>query len=280
MQNLALSPQGTRVALSVDDPNGLQGVWIYDFARRTMTRVTPAGVLAYRPTWASDGLRLAYSANESESSLVRSIWTLAVDRADPARVLVQSARHAQEISWPATGRVFAYRDGFDDATTLRDIYAATEGDSMKRPIVATAADEFNPAISPNGKWLAYTSNVSGRNEVYVTPFPDGGARYPVSTDGGTSPVWAHSSKQLFYRSEAARLMAVDMNGTAANPVGAQRALFDVARFTFDDKGKSFDVAPGDDRFLFIKPPQKASLTVVTNWWQEASQVLAKVKGAR
>ncbi len=273
-QNLAISPQGTRVAMSAEDPNGLQSVWLYDFARHTMSRLTQLGAFAYRPSWSPDATQLAYSSSADASS-ERTLWSLSVDRVGSPTPLVRAKRHAQELSWAPSGRTFAYREGFSDASTLRDIYVMNVGDTTGRPLVATKADEFNPAISPDGKWLAYTSSVSGRKEVYLTPFPNGGAQFPVSTDGASSPVWAHSSRELYFHSAKGMIVATEILGNAANPVGAQHQLFDASRYLFDEFGKSYDVAPGDDKFLFIKPPPRASLSVVLNWWQEAAQKLSK-----
>jgi Tol biopolymer transport system component len=144
-------------------------------------------------------------------------------------------------------------------------------------VVATKADEFNPAVSPDGKCLAFASDESGRNEVYVTRFPEGGARQQVSTDGGSSPVWARDGRTLYFRNAKGMIVATDMDLAKPSPAGASRSLFDASRYYFDANGRSFDLATSGDAFLFVKPPSRASMNVVVDWWAEASATLAKAR---
>jgi serine/threonine-protein kinase len=274
---LALSPAGDRIAIGIDEGNAKGAVWVYDLSRRTFTRVSRAGDFAFRPQWAPDGRHVLFSGDGGDTSGVRSLWSVGLDGSDSATLIVASKRHAQEVSWPAGGRYLAFRDGFDDATTRRDIHYMAIGERTSHPIVATNADEENPAASPDGRWLAYASDASGRMEVYLTPFPAGGARLQVSVDGGTSPVWARNGRQLYFRATNGKIITTAIDGGAAKPVGAQRTLFDASRYTYDPNGQSFDVALRDDRFLFIKPPPRASVDVVLNWWNEAQAKLAKVR---
>ncbi len=274
---LALSPAGDRVAVAIDDGNITGSVWVYDLARHTFTRVSRTGDFAFRPQWAPDGRHVLFSGTGADTSAARSLWSVGLDGSDSATLIVASKRHAQEVSWPAAGRYLAFRDGFDDATTRRDIRYMAIGEHDSHPIVATKADEENPAVSPDGRWLAYASDASGKMEVYLTPFPAGGSRLQVSVDGGSSPVWARNGRQLYFRATSGKIITTAIDGGAANPVGAQSLLFDASRYTYDPNGQSFDVAPGDNRFLFIKPPPRASVDVVLNWWSEAEAKLAKVR---
>jgi len=275
---LALSPGGDRLAVAIDDANSKSSVWTYDLARRTLARISQAGELAYRPQWAPDGRHVVFSGDRGDTAAVRSLWSIGLDGSDSLRLLVASKRHAQEVSWPAGGRYLAFRDGFDDATTRRDIHYMVPGETTSHPMLTSKADEFNPAVSPDGRLLAYASDESGRAEVYLTAFPAGGARHQVSNAGGSSPVWARNGKQLYFRAANGTIIATVIEAAAANPIGVQRPLFDAARYFYDANGQSFDVAPQDDRFLFIKPPPRASINVVVNWWSEAEAKLAKVRG--
>jgi Tol biopolymer transport system component len=273
----AIAPSGERIAVALEEGNSKSALWLYDLARRTFTRLTREGELAFRPQWSPDGKRVLFASEHGSTDGKRSLFSMPIDGSDSMRLLVSRARHAQEISWPPKGNVFAFREGFDDGTTRRDIFAMTVGDTVARPIIATKADEFNPVVSPDARWLAYSSDASGRVEVYITPFPAGGARQQVSNDGGSSPVWAHSGRQLFYRDSRGRLIATDIDGAKSNPAGASRTLFDASRYFYDPIGQSFDVAPGDDRFLFIKAPPRASIDVVVDWWSEVATKLSAVK---
>jgi serine/threonine-protein kinase len=274
---LALAPAGDRIAIGIDEANAKGSVWVYDLSRRTFTRVSRAGGFAFRPQWAPDGRHVLFSGDGGDTSGVRSLWSVGLDGVDSITLIVSSKRHAQEVSWPAGGRYLAFRDGFDDAMTRRDIHYIAIGEHTSHPIVATNADEENPAVSPDGRWLAYASDASGKMEVYLTPFPAGGPRHQVSVDGGSSPVWARNGRQLYFRATNGKIIATAIDGGAAKPVGAQRTLFDASRYTYDPNGQSFDVGPRDDRFLFIKPPPRASVDVVLNWWSEAGAKLAKVR---
>ena len=274
---VAVSPDAGRLAATIESNDGRSAIWLYDLARHTLVRLTPDGDLAFRPEWTPDGSRILFSSDHGSKSGQRSLFSMRPDGSDSMHLVVASPRHAQEISWPARGNVLAFRDGFDDGRTRRDIYALPIGDTTRRVVVATKADEFNPAVSPDGKWLAFASDESGRNEVYVTRFPDGGARQQVSTEGGSSPVWAHDGRTLNFRNGKGVIVATNMDLAKPTPAGTSRPLFDASQYYFDANGRSFDVTPSGNGFLFVKPPPRASMNVVVNWWAEASATLAKAR---
>ena len=269
---LALSPAGDQIAVSIIESTNDEAIWLYDLTRRTLSRMTPAGQRSFRPSWTPDGSRVLFVSDRGGAGQ-RRIYSLAPDGGDSARLVVSRVRLVQEISWPAAGGWFGFREGWSDGATNRDIYAMVPGDTAARAVVATNADESNPAVSPDGRWLAYTSDAPGRSEIYVTPFPNGGAKLQVSADGGRSPVWSRDGRELFFRDNKGMLIATTMNTSTANPIGASRALFDASRFYFDANARSFDVS-ADGRFLFVTPPSRAELNVVLNWWTEAAAILA------
>jgi serine/threonine-protein kinase len=274
---VALSPTGDRVAVAADELGTSTAVWVYDLTRHTYSRLTPSGRYAFRPRWTPDGQHLLYSADRGDSAGVRNIWSTTVDGRDSTRLVVASSRHAQEAMWSAGSPYIVYRDGFFDGTTRRDIGYVSPTDTTRHVLVSTTADEYNPEVSPDGKWLAYTSWEGGIREVYVMPFPGGGTRHQVSNAGGRNPSWKGDGRELYYRNAAGMLMAADFDGSRSNPVGALHPLFDVSRYSFDENGKSYDNTAAGDRFLFIKPPPRASVSVVVNWWSEAAVRLAKAK---
>jgi Tol biopolymer transport system component len=274
---VALSPNGSRLAATIEANDGRSAIWVYDLARHTLVRLTADGEVAFRPEWTADGSRVSFSSDHGSKNAQRSLFAMRADGSDSMQLVVASPRHAQEISWPAHGNVLAFRDGFDDGRTRRDIYALPIGDTTRRVVVATKADEFNPAVSPDGRWLAFTSDQSGRNEVYLTRFPDGGARQQVSADGGSSPVWARDGRTLYFRSSKGMIIATDVDLAKPSPAGASRPLFDASRYYFDAAGRSFDITPSGDAFLFVKPPLRASMNVVVNWWSEAGATLARTR---
>lgn len=266
--SVSLSPDGRRIAMGVNDP-GQSAIWTYGLDDRTMSRLTFDGTLTWRPLWSGDGARIAYSSDRESPTQKRAIWVQPSDGSGAPQLLVESERHAQEITWSTNGRAIAYREGFSDGTTLRDIYVLRSGDdTTRRPFVATRADEQNPKLSPDGRWLAYVSNQSGASEVYVQPFPEGPGRWQVSTGGGTEPLWARDGSELFYRNADRDLVAVPIQTGAGVSIGARRVLFSTARYYSDPNGTSYDITPDGRRFLMIKRPVDQELVVVLNWIQE------------
>ncbi len=275
---VALSPSGEQIAAAVGDPSGTTStIWVYDLRRRTFSRLTSTGDYSFRPAWTPDGRRLFFSSDHGSSSGLRQLFSVPVDGSDTLRLVLARARHVQEVSWPAAGHDFAFREGYDDGRTRRDIFAAAKGDTSARPLVTTRADERNPAVSPDGHWLAYTSDASGRDEVYLTPFPDGGARIQVSNAGGTSPIWARDGRQLFYLDGQSIVMATPMDERKPNPAGSSQRLFDASRYFRDSQADAFDVSPDGLHFLFIKAPPRARVDVVLGWWTETAAKLARVR---
>jgi Tol biopolymer transport system component len=156
--------------------------------------------------------------------------------------------------------------GIIDRATGGDIYTlALGGDGKPQPFLHSVANETDPSLSPDGRWLAYESDGSGRKEVYITPFPGGGAQYQVSTSGGERPVWRHDGKEIYYR-EGLRIMAVELN-TKASPVefSSPTALFELASGNLN--GRYYDVAP-DGRFLTNTSPlakKEQNFSLIVNW---------------
>jgi serine/threonine-protein kinase len=275
---VALSPDAEQIATAVSDASGtVSTIWLYDLRRHTFSRITPAGGYSYRPTWLPDGRHLLLSSDHGSSSRLRRLFSTSTDGSETLRLVLSRARHAQEVSWPSGGRYFAVREGYDDGGTRRDILAVVKGDTTARPLLATSADERNPAVSPSGRWLAYTSDAPGRDEVYITPFPEGGARIQISNAGGTSPVWARDGRQLYYLDGGSALVATDIDERRPNPAGSSRRLFDASKYFRDAVGAAFDVSPDGERFLFIKAPPRASVDVVLDWWSETASRLSEAK---
>ncbi|HEX9309970.1 MAG TPA: hypothetical protein VF887_04105, partial [Gemmatimonadaceae bacterium] len=135
--------------------------------------------------------------------------------------------------------------------------------------------------SPNGRWLAYSSNASGPIEVYVVPFPNtADAKWEVSTGGGTEPLWSHSGKELFYRDVAGNLVAVEVQSSPAFSLGRSTTLFPARAYLSFERGAQYAVAPDDRRFLMIRQvPGSApdELIVVDNWFEELKPKLEKVR---
>jgi serine/threonine-protein kinase len=149
-------------------------------------------------------------------------------------------------------------------------------------LVASPFTELQPAVSPDGRWLAHASNESGRNEVYVRPFPDtGDGRWQVSTAGGEQPRWAPDGRELFYLDAADRMIAARVTVSPAFSVSELRSLFDASGFTLDAFHQSYDVSPDRRAFIFASPRQlsaaarRPSLVRVDHWFRDLEAKLSE-----
>jgi serine/threonine-protein kinase len=177
-----------------------------------------------------------------------------------------------ESLWSPDGKWLIFRTGTYQAG-LGDILAVRPGvDTVPTALVATAFAEYTPALSPDGRWLAYTSNETGAREVYVVPFPNTGtAKWAVSTQGGIEPAWAHSGRELFYRNGAGYLMSVQVSASPTFTIGRTTTLFDAAGFSASAQHQQYAVAPDDKRFLMLRARGRRvadKLIVVESWPEE------------
>ena len=177
-------------------------------------------------------------------------------------------------SWNPDGTVLAYY--VVDAG--RDIWMLPlEGEREPQPFVVTEFNERSPSFSPDGRWVAYTSDESGQDEIYVRPYPDSGGKVTISTEGGREPVWCAAGGELFFRN-GVRMMAVSIETGETLEVGAPYTLFESQKFAvelFTSGSQSYDVAPNCDRFLMIAgtDPNVARLRVVLNWTEELKRLV-------
>jgi len=154
-----------------------------------------------------------------------------------------------------------------------DIFGIRPGvDTAAVPLVSTRFTEAAPTLSPDGRFLAYTSNETGDFEIYVVPFPNtGAAKWAVSTRGGREPAWSHSGKELFYRDGSLNLVAVEVKTTPTFSLGSSTVLFPVGGYRSSTLDPEYAVAPDDRRFLMIRrfvPNAPDKLIVVENWFEE------------
>jgi hypothetical protein len=171
--------------------------------------------------------------------------------------------------WSPEGRLIVEETSAGTPKTLGDIWVApanpSSGNEKPHPYLQTEFSEGLGKPSPNGKWLAYRSDETKRNEIYIMTFPNPGGKWQISTSGGSYPVWSREGKQLFYVSADNKMMAVDIKGTGTNPEpGVPQPLFDVR---LGPNNPGFDVAK-DGRFLIATPVDQVSaapITVVVNW---------------
>jgi len=243
---IALSPDGSRLALSVR-ANGSEDIWVKQLGG-AMTRLTFAGA-NIRPEWTADGRTVMYSSRQGSGNA--ALHARLADGTGGEITLLDASRSILEIAHTRDTARIIVRFA---SPPSRDIFVFQRGDTVPRPLLANAtADEETPTLSPDGRWLAYASNESGRYEIYVRPFPsvDTG-RWQVSRDGGTEPVWSHSGRELFFRASSTQLMGVPVTPGASFNAGAPKTVFTSAGLIPGTNHQTYVVAPGDQRFLFLR----------------------------
>lgn len=262
----SLSPDGKKVAVSiVAGPRA--DIWVKQLDRGPSLKLTFEGTNNIYPGWTADGRNITYQSNASTPI---GIWSKRADGSAQAFQQVQAKVDLSGSVWSRDGKWLVYRTTV--ITGAGDILAIRPGvDSAPTVLLASAYAEIDPALSPDGKWLAYTSNETGRYEVYVVPFPNvGAAKWPISTSSATQPLWSHSGRELFFRS-GGNLVSVPVQTTPNFSAGAATTLFPTRQYISNVNRRSYDIAPGDNRFIFIRNVggQVANeLVLVDNWFEE------------
>jgi serine/threonine-protein kinase len=268
INEIALSPDGRQIAVGLLR-TGRSDIWVKQLPNGPFSRITFGDTSAVRPAWSPDG-REVYYASDRTGSGVGSPYAHRADGTGAARPLTSSRRDFGQIVPSRDGRWLVLRTSASDAGG-GDILGQRAGDTALVPLVATPAAELFPALSPDGKWLAYASNESGTFEVYVRPFPaTGSARWQVSTAGGTEPAWAHSGHELFYLNGKLELASAEVRPGPQFSVGAQHTLFSAASFVRSGM-HSYAVSPDDRRFLMVREgdaTQQGDLVLAEHWLQE------------
>lgn len=269
-----LSPDGRRVTTVVQTLTDKAG-WVFDTERGTLTRVTREGEVNAAPLWSPDGQHVAFGMLRGRFERQDLLWQPADGSASP-EVLVRDA--GVLCSWSPGGQRFAtVKDG--------DIWLATLDGSkptLKR-VMDTPHLEMHPEFSPDGRWLAYSSDESGRREVYVQPWPGTGPRQQVSVEGGSSPTWNPKGDEMFFlsqgvpgRTPACRaMMLVDVNLEPTLRLGRPRTLFEwTGACPLCGPIRCYDVAPDRQRFFkdeSLPAPDPTPVTqihLIENWLEE------------
>ncbi len=264
-----LSPDGQRIVLDIDEGNK-SDVWIYDLPRGTLTRSTFDGLSQFS-AWSGDGRKVMFlSANGAPPNL---FWKNA-DGSGVAEQLTTGRHQQRPGNWAAAGDVFAFSDS--DPMTGWDLWTLSlKGGRKAQPFVQTPFNETTPGFSPDGRWIAYQSDESGRTEVYVQPFPGTGSKILVSTDGGAEPVWSGDGRELFYRN-GDHMMAASITVQADLRIAKPERLFDKRTWTLTG-ARNYDVTRDGRRFLMIMESDQVAaanhINVELNWFDELKRLV-------
>ncbi len=252
-----VSPDGNRVAVIVDPRPS--DVWMVDLQRGSAEPLTTDG---HHPSlaWAPDGERLGFSFGGDLH------WIRWREGGGPQ---LASARPLPQYqpSWSIDDHIMVNEIHPENGSDLAVINLV---DGSSAPFLATPASESAPNFSPDGRWVAYYSNVSGAREVYVRPFPGPGPRHSVSIGGGVEGKWSKDGREIFYRS-GTRILAVEVSTSPTFSSGPPRELFDASGYDFS-QFINWDVGP-DGRFVMVKsdPSRLRQVQIVQNWFEELRQ---------
>jgi eukaryotic-like serine/threonine-protein kinase len=269
----SLSPDGKKMAVVVFAGNqGVADIWVFDLTRETSTRLTFGPASESTPVWSPDGMTVYYSSSTGGPT---HIHAKAADGSGPEHVILDESEVSttpRSISRDGCYLVYERRQAAKEGGY--HIWAISlHGDEKPFAIVQDGFDEGYPSVSPDGKWMAYQSNETGRREIYITAFPGGGAKWQVSSNGGIIPKWRRDGKELFFLDPTDNLMAVDVNLAGGAPrMGTARALFQAVGIQRDFG--AYDVTADGKKFLINSGNLREGsdpFTLVVNWPAELNK---------
>jgi hypothetical protein len=247
---LSLSPDGRRLAISVNE-GGRSEIWIKQLDRGPLTRLAFEGTVNYRPAWHPDGRTIGFISDRTGPS--RPYVTRADGSSQTTPLEVADTLWIDEIEWSRDHKWLLYRTGAvaEQRRVAMTALPSTSGTQVE----PGKFDNYMPTLSPDGRWLAYVSVESGREEVYVRPFPNtGDARWQVSRAGGTSPAWSHSGLELFFIDGADRMLSAPLVSGASFQTSEPQTLFTLDRVVLPPFHQGFAVSPDDRSFVLLQDP--------------------------
>ena len=274
----ALSPDGSRLAISITGLDGKSNIWVKPVAGGPKVRLTFDGNINDRPAWRPGTGAISFRSDREQPGAGTRLFQIAADGSGGlSKPETHDRRSIGGHTWSPDGKWLVFRTDDQEAGNA-DILAIRPGaDTVPRPLVATPAEELSPAVSPDARWIAYSSNESGRREVYVRPFPEpGGARYQISTTGGTSPAWNRNGRELLYLDGQTNMVSVPVVAGTTFQSGQPSVLFAAARYESSPFGRVYDVTPDGQRFVMIRGVSDAAVHVVVvfNFLAELKQQMA------
>ena len=256
-----LSPDGRRLAYEVQGATESE-IWVTDLALHTRERITHAG-FNNRPEWSPDGRTLLYMSSRAPNN---SIWIEPSDGSADATMLYRADNPIREALFTPDGKAVVYRADTPDSN--RNVYLLPlQGEKKPVGLLVSVADEKEPRVSPDSKWLAYVSNESGVEEVYLRALMPGGARVPVSSGGASEPLWSRDGRRLYFRS-GTKLLVATVTTSPRLAVSAPELVFQ-GPYATESYHPNYDVAPDGRSFIMIRPvEQNRQLVVAVNWTAE------------
>jgi hypothetical protein len=257
--------------LSLDIRDQEQDVWILE-TRGTLTRLTSSEGQDQYGLWTPDDKRvILYSAASGDHKM--GLYAVQADGTGRSELLYEppaGGGNPFPNAMSPDGKAVVFRVA---SAGKNDLFALNlDGDRTVKPLIATEHDELNAAFSPDGRWITYQSDLSGRYEVYARPYPEATTQVTLSTSGGLKPVWSPSGREVFYVTAEGKMMSVAVDTTHGFTAAAPVELFDASAYYLGATGRNYDVAPDSKRFIMVREMAGAAashpLTVILNWAEE------------
>ena len=286
--NPRFSPDGRRIAMDILDISGKQrDIWIYDWQRDTLSRLTYDPSDDTQPMWTSDGRRIAFASMRGDGKTYNIYWQLA-DGTGPVQRLTESAHHQFPYAWHPNGKNLVFDEIITSAKKRDLMVLPMEGNESTgwmpgKPTVFSSSPfyETAPALSPDGAWLAYSSDESGEPEVYVRPFPRGEGKWQISNGGGSYPEWSRTKHELFYGTPGLQIMVTPYNVSGAQFLPEKPRLWSSGHFTLGQYQR-YALHPDGQRFAVSSSPEsqsesKGQIVFVFNFFDEIRRLVPSSK---
>ncbi|HEV8370538.1 MAG TPA: hypothetical protein VGQ39_21485, partial [Pyrinomonadaceae bacterium] len=247
-----------------DSQTGRNDIWLFDLARGVPTRFTTDPASDSSPLWSPDGTQIVFASTRQG---VSDLYIKTASGVGNEELLLKSAETKVPDDWSPDGKFIVY-ESRNPKTKLDLWLLPTSGDRQPVPFLHTDFNEQQAQFSPDGKWVAYTSDISGKYEVYIQPFPAFAGPLRVSTAGGVQPQWRRDGHELFYIATDRKLMAVEVKPGTTFEAKTPQALFSTRALTFVEFRTHYAVARDGQRFLInapIEDTNTAAISVLVNW---------------
>jgi len=253
--DIRLSPDGSKIALN----ESAGPIWVFDLESGAPTKLSEEG---FYPLWSPDGAQIAYGTTRSATF---NLMLRPLDMSQPEQVLLEREYNLRTADWTSDGTL-VFRVQIPDKGMDLMHWSDQADESTIETLLDGESDEISPAVSPDGRWLAYVSNQSGRDEVYVTAFPRPGGVVQVSVAGGSNPAWSPDGSELFYF-QRDEFIAVSITTVPMFRVAGRRTLFE-GSFRQYRWQRQYDVHPDGEHFVMILDPPGGHLEVILNWFED------------
>jgi Tol biopolymer transport system component len=234
-------------------------LWMIDLDTQTPTLMSESGFYAY---WSPRDEEIVYSSARGESF---DLYRRPVDLSRAETLLLDSPNNLRSGDWTRQGALVVREEIEGKGMDLR-VMSSVDDPATMRPLLEGPDDELAPIVSADGHWLAFVSDYSGTDEVYVTAFPAAGGRSQVSVKGGSSPVWAPDGRTLYYF-EGAAVVAASVETEPRFRVTGRRKVVEGSFLTYR-WSRMYDIDPSGQRFVLVQTPQRGNVEVIKNWFTE------------